>query len=84
MATERQLTPFELGQIKAHMHHGLGCRAIADIVEQPGGGHWGHTAIARAMPKLSADPEWRVDRKVGSGRERKTTTSLDMFLAEEA
>ena len=77
MATERQLTPFELGQIKAHMHHALGCRAIADIVEQPGGGRWGHTAIARAMPKLSADPEWRVDRKVGSGRERKTTTSLE-------
>ena len=27
-----RLTPFEIGQIKAHLHHGLGATAIANLV----------------------------------------------------
>ena len=84
MAAERQLTPFELGQIKALMHHALGCRAIADIVDQPGAGHWGHTPIASAMTKLIAGPKRRGDRNVGSGRKRNATTSFDRKVAREA
>ena len=32
-----QLGPFELGQIKAHMEHGLGCAAIQNRIYKPDG-----------------------------------------------
>ena len=31
------ISPFELGQIKAHMEHGLGCGAIRDRVKKGDG-----------------------------------------------
>ena len=32
-----QLTPFEIGQIKAHAYHGLGASAIVPLVSKPDG-----------------------------------------------
>ena len=32
-------TPFEVGQIKAHMHHGLGATEIAGIIQMTNGRH---------------------------------------------
>ena len=44
-----QLTPFEVGHIKAHVHHGLGASAIARLVKKPDGSEPSHTAIADVM-----------------------------------
>ena len=34
-----QLTPFEIGQIKAHMQNGLGATEIAGIIKKADGKH---------------------------------------------
>jgi len=33
-----QFSPFEVGQVKAHMHHGLGAQRISGILERSVGG----------------------------------------------
>ena len=77
MATHH-LTPFEVGQIKAHMEHGLGCVEIRRrVFRNDGKTPFGETAIVNCMNKLREQPGWRGEREEGSGAERKTTPKQD-------
>ena len=70
--------PFELGQVKAHMEHGLGCVPIQKRVFKPDGKTlYGETAIVNALKKLQADRNSRGERAVGSARPRKTSQQQD-------
>jgi hypothetical protein len=73
-----QLTPFEVGQVKAHMEHGLGCTTIASkVFKADGKTTFGETAILNCINRLRKEPSWRGDRAEGSGAPRKTTTKQD-------
>ena len=73
-----QLTSFEYGQILAHVHHGLGAAEISRLVLKENGiDTWSEHCILDAMAKLKADKKYRGERKVGSGRPRKTTPKQD-------
>ena len=48
--TMSQLGPFEVGQIKAHLHHGLTGAAILGILKKPDGKTgWSHQTIYSAI-----------------------------------
>ena len=47
-----RLTPFVIGQIKAHAYHQLGPSAIAAIVKKEDGTHPSVQAVADALAKL--------------------------------
>jgi len=73
-----QIGPFELGQIKAHVEHGLGCTAIAQrLFKADGKTCYSESAVSRAMCKLAESPGWRAGREEGSGAPRKTTKQQD-------
>ena len=73
-----QFSPFEIGQIKAHVHHGLTAAAIARIlVKRDGKSHWSDKAVQVQVAKLRRNPKWRGERQEGSRRPRKTTLSQD-------
>ena len=77
-------TAWELGQIKAHLHHGLGPAAIARILVKPDGKtHWSDNAVSGVIAKLKAAPQWRGERKEGSGAERQTTKAQDRMIVRE-
>ena len=78
-----RLTPFEIGQIKAHAYHQLGPSAIAAIVKKEDGTHPSVQAVADALAKLEASPKWRGERAEGSGRLRVTSASLDKMVVRE-
>ena len=72
------LTPFDVGQVKAHVEHGLSASSIADRMLKPDGKtKFGPTAIQNCINKLHEDPEWRGEREEGSDRPRKTSTKQD-------
>jgi hypothetical protein len=76
-----KLGPFEVGQIKAHLHHGLTGAAIVGILRKPDGKSlWSNTTIYSAIDKLLEDPAWRGEREEGSGAERKTDKQQDKAL----
>ena len=75
MAT--QLTPFDVGQIAAHMHHGLGPLQISRLVKRADGTTFSDTAISNAMEKLQNNKKWRGEQEPRTGRPRKTTEALD-------
>ena len=76
-----QLGPFEVGQIKAHLHHGLSGAAIVGILRKPDGKSlWSNTTIYSAIDKLLEDPSWRGERDDGSGAPRKTDKEQDKAL----
>lgn len=78
-----QLSPFDVGQIKAHMHHGLGAADIVRIMRKPSGRKkWSLSAIATAVRKLTENPKWRGEREEGSGRPRITTAKQDKQILE--
>ena len=63
-----QLSPFEVGQIKAHVHHGLSGAAISRILRKPDGkSTWSQTAVQDAMAKLASQPDWRGEREEALG-----------------
>lgn len=73
-----QIGPFELGQIKAHVEHGLGCTAIAKrLFKADGKTCYSETAVHKAMCKLVKVPGWRGEREEGSGAPRKSTKQQD-------
>ena len=75
--------PFELGQIKAHMSHGLGCTQISRRVQKPDGkSFYDESAIGKAMKKLRENKRWRGERKEGSMRPRKTTKKQDTQIVK--
>ena len=78
-----RLTPFEVGQIKAHLDHGLAATAIAAIVKKADGAHVSVQGVCDAKAKLEEDPSWRGERAVGSGRPRKTPPSMDKTIVRE-
>ena len=61
-----RFTPFEVGQVKAHLHHGLGPTEIARIITKADGkSHFTDTAVRKIIAKLNAQPKWRGERQVG-------------------
>jgi hypothetical protein len=79
-----QLSPFDVGQIKAHDHHGLSGAAISRILRKPDGkSTWSQTAVQDAMAKLASQPDWRGEREEGSGRPRETTKAQDKSLVRQ-
>ena len=73
-----QLTPFEVGQVKAHMSHGLGCTSIASrVFKADGKSKFSEEAIRICMNKLKNDPAYRGEREEGSGAPRKTDAKQD-------
>ena len=79
-----RFTPFEVGQVKAHLHHNLGPSEISRIVlKQDGKSHFSVQAVCDAINKLQADPKWRGEREEGSGASRKTTAAQDKALEKE-
>ena len=60
-----KLTPFEIGQLKAHSYHGLGQTAIARIVHKGDGFTISVEAMADVLAKLTDDPAWRGVRVYG-------------------
>jgi hypothetical protein len=77
-----KLTPFEVGQVVAHMHHDLGATKISRIVVREDKSHFSVTAIEDCMNKILQDPKWRGEREAGSGAERKTTKAQDKELVK--
>ena len=78
MSGSFHFSPFEVGQIKAHVHHGLTAAAISRIlVKADGESQWCRQAVQDQIDKLVADPTWRGERKEGSMRPRKTTVKQD-------
>ena len=88
--TQYQLSPFEVGQVKAHVEHGLSAAKIAErMVKADGQSTFHANAIQNCINKLGQQPEWRGGREPGSGRPRKTTAKQDnqivkWVLKEEA
>ena len=73
-----QLNPFEVGQVKAHVEHGLSAAAIAErVLKADGKTKFGETAIQNCINKLYANPGWRGEREKGTGPVRKTTPKQD-------
>lgn len=83
MASGIQFTPFEVGQIKAHMYHQMGAAQISHIITKSDGTHPNVQAVVNAMEKLGNDPEWRGERQAGSGAPRKTTSAMDKKVFRE-
>ena len=79
-----QLTSFDLGQIKAHVYHGMSGAAISRILRKPDGkSSWSEQAIQVAISKLASEPGCRGERQVGSGRPRETTKVQDTALVRQ-
>eukprot|EP00973_Karenia_brevis_P057693 8025966-Karenia_brevis.AAC.1 len=77
MASWARLTPFVVGQIKAHMHHKLCAAEISRIVKKEDGTHPSVHGVSDAMQKLTDNPRWAGTRCAGSGRPRVTSKALD-------
>ena len=82
MSSTAQLTPFEIGQIKAHLHHGVGPAEIARIITKLDGHHPSQPSVSDAAEKLREDPSWRGERQSGSGRPRATSPALDKAIVD--
>ena len=84
MSGAYQFTPFEVGQVKAHLHHEMNPADIARIVLKPDGKtHYSVTTIHNIIDKLNNDPMWRGERQAGSGAPRQTTAKQDALIAKE-
>ena len=76
--TKYQLTPFEVGQVKAHLEHGLSAAEMSRRILKPDGkSKYGETAMSNCIKKLQEQPHWRGERQKGSARPRKTTAEQD-------
>ena len=82
MSSTAQLTPFEIGQIKAHLHHGVGPAEIARIITKLDGHHPNQPSVSDAAEKVREDPSWRGERQSGSGRPRATSPALDKAIVD--
>ena len=73
-----QMNPFEVGQVKAHVEHGLSAKQISErVFKADGETMFGETAIQNCINKLYANPGWRGERQKGTGPVRKTTPKQD-------
>ena len=81
--SQYHMSPFEVGQVKAHLHHGLRAAAIARILlKSDGVSRWSDQAVRDVVLKLEADPSWTGERTAGSGAPRKTTEKQDREIEE--
>ena len=78
--TNKHLTPFEIGQIKAHLYHEVRPAEIQRLVRRENGEEFCKTAIHNAVAKLQENPDWRGERQEGSGRPRETDEKTDAKL----
>ena len=79
----KQRGPFEVGQIEAHMEHGLGCTTIATkLFKADGKTTFSEHYIYTAMCKLRENKGWRGEREDGSGAPRKTTAKQDRRIVK--
>ena len=79
--TTYQFTPFEVGQVKAHVEHGLSAAEVAKrVFKADGKSKFGEVAIHNCMTKLRENPGWRGERAKGSGRPRKTSAQQDKVM----
>ena len=62
-----RLSPFEVGQIKAHLYHGLGPRAIAGLVKKSDGTNVSVQGVCDTKAKLDGDPSWRGEELQAQG-----------------
>ena len=76
------MTPFEIGQIKAPLHDGVGPAEIARIITKVDGHHPSQPSVSDAAEKLREDPSWRGERQSGSGRPRATSPALDKAIVD--
>ena len=77
------LSAFDVGQVKAHMHHGLSAAAISRIMRKSDGlSQWDEKSIQRVVDKLVKSPRWRGERAEGSGQPRKTTAIEDRTIVK--
>ena len=79
-ASGTRLTPFEVGQIKAHAHHELSATKIRKIVRKSDGSPISVQGVADVMAKLESDPSWRGERAEGAGRRRETSKRQDKAI----
>lgn len=78
-----QFSLFEVGQIKAHVYHGLSATKIADLlVKADGKTRWTVKSVQNQMDKLKEQPTWRGERQEGSMRPRKTTAKQDARIVK--
>ena len=78
-----QFSAFQVGQVKAHLHHGLNAPQIQDIVVKADGkSHFSEQAIRDCIAKLEDDPFWTGQRQEGSARPRKTTAKQDKMIVD--
>ena len=82
MSSTAQLTPFEIGPIKVHLHDGVGPAEIARIITKLVGHNPSQPAVSDAAEKLSEDPSSRGERQSGSGRPRATPPALDKAIVD--
>ena len=82
MSSTAQLTPFEIGQIKAHLHDGVGPAEIARIITKLAGPHPSQRSVSDAAEKLREDPSWRGERQSASGRPHATSPALDKAIVD--
>ena len=82
MSSTAQLTPVEIGQIKARLHDGVGPAEIARIITKVDGHHPSQPSVSDAAEKLREDPSWRGERQSGSGRPRATSPALDKAIVD--
>ena len=81
--TTYQLGPFEVGQVKAHLEHGLSAAEISKRIFKPDGtSQYGETTIINCIKKLRKQPKWRGERQKGSARPRKTTAKQDKDIVK--
>jgi hypothetical protein len=78
-----QLTPFQVGQVHAHMHHQLTALKISRIIfKGDGKSRFSESAIKTCMEHLRSDPAWRGHRQEGSAAPRKTTKRQDKQIED--
>ena len=82
--TNSPLDPFAVGGIAALSNLGYSQRGIADseAVRKADGGPVLFHTVGKVLRKLSNDPDWRGQRKDGSGRLRSTTEAEDQDMVQ--
>ena len=83
LSSMARLTPFEVGQIKAHASHEISATEIASLVFKTDGSPVSVQGVCDVIKRLDEDPTWRGERTEGSGAPRKTTAALDRAIVRE-
>lgn len=77
------LTPFEVGQIKAHLYHEVNPSKIARIMTRSDGSPITAQTVRNTKAKLEENPSWEGGREEGSGAPRATTPAQDKKIVKQ-